>query len=109
MNFYRPPTTQGVIDALASFNRAARAWNFYPEGHPTRRNSLMLAHNALRQILDGNTLSLACGRTGFSFPDGERLKDAHAEISDTGSLREYLIDTAALRAHLAPQPRLGGR
>ena len=28
------------------------------------------------QILEGNTLSLACGRTGFSFPDGEFLKDA---------------------------------
>jgi HEAT repeat protein len=27
-------------------------------------------------LLDGNTLSLACGRTGFSFPDGELLKGA---------------------------------
>jgi hypothetical protein len=28
------------------------------------------------QLLDGNTLSLACGRTGFTLPDGESLKDA---------------------------------
>ncbi len=76
MDFYRPPTTQGILDALGTFYRAVRAWRFYPKGHPTRRNSLTLAHSALQEQLDGNTLSLACGRTGFSFPDGEFLKDA---------------------------------
>lgn len=75
MNFYRPPTTQGTLDALGSLYRAVRAWRFYPVGHPNRRNSLNLAHAALLQQLDGNTLSLACSRTGFSFPDGEFLKD----------------------------------
>lgn len=76
MAFYRPPTTQGTLDALSTVYRAMRAWRFYPKGHPTRRSSLALAHAALMQLLDGNTLSLTCGRTGFSFPDGEFLKDA---------------------------------
>lgn len=75
MDFYRP-TTQGTLDALGTLYRAVRAWRFYPKGHPTRRNSLCLAHSALLGQLDGNSLSLACGRTGFSFPDGEPLKDA---------------------------------
>jgi len=76
MDFYRPPTTQGTLDALGTLYRAVRAWRFYPKGHPTRRNSLNTAHSALLGQLDGNTLSLACGRTGFSFPDGEVLKDS---------------------------------
>lgn len=76
MDFYRPPTTQGMLEALGTFYRSVRAWRFYPKGHPTRRNGLNLAYSALQQLLDGNTLSLACGRTGFSFPDGESLKDA---------------------------------
>lgn len=75
MDFYRPPTTQGVLDALAAVYRAMRAWRFYPQGHPTRRNSLISAHNELLRQLDSNTLLLSCGRTGFSFPDGEFLKD----------------------------------
>lgn len=76
MDFYRPPTNQGTIDALGAVLRATRAWKFYPQGHPTRRNSLTQAHTSLLQLLDGNTLSLACSRTGFSFPDGELLKDS---------------------------------
>lgn len=76
MDFYRPPTTQGTLDALGAVYRIVRALRFYPKGHPTRRSSLILAHSALQELLDGNTLSLACGRTGFSYPDGEFLKDA---------------------------------
>lgn len=76
MSFYRPPTTQSSLDGLGSVYRAVRAWKFYPKGHPSRRSSLCLAHAAMLQLLDGNTLLLACGRTGFSFPDGEFLKDA---------------------------------
>lgn len=76
MDFYRPPTAQGTLDALGTFYRAVRAWRFYPKGHPSRRNSLGLAHSAMLQLLAGNTLSFACGRTGFSFPDGEFLKDS---------------------------------
>lgn len=75
MDFYRPPTTQGTINALGSVYRALRAWRFYPKGHPTRRNSLKAAHETMLRLLDGNTLSLACGRSGFSFPDKEFLKD----------------------------------
>ena len=75
MDFYRPPTTQGTLDALGSLHRAVRACKFYPKGHPTRRSSLSLAHAAMLQLLDGNTLLLSCGRTGFSFPDGESIKD----------------------------------
>lgn len=74
MDFYRPPTTQGALFALGTVYRAVRAWRFYPKGHPTRRLSLTQAHTAMRELLDGNTLSLSCGRTGFSFPDGEFLK-----------------------------------
>jgi HEAT repeat protein len=76
MDFYRPPTTRRTLDALGTLYRAVRAWRFYPKGHPTRRKCLSLAHSALLGQLDGNTLSLACGRTGFSFPDGEALKDS---------------------------------
>lgn len=75
MDFYRPPTTQGALDALGSLYRAVRAWRFYPKGHPSRRSSLNKAHSELLQLLDGHTLLLSCGRTGFSFPDGESLKD----------------------------------
>ena len=65
-----------MLEAFGTLYRAVRAWRFYPKGHPTRRNSLNLAYSALLLQLDGNTLSLACGRTGFSFPDGESFKDA---------------------------------
>lgn len=75
MDFYRPPTTQGTLDALGGIYRTLRAWKFYPKGHPARRSSLNLAHGAMLKIMDGNAFSLACGRTGFSFPDGEPLKD----------------------------------
>ncbi|MDD2308415.1 MAG: HEAT repeat domain-containing protein [Desulfuromonadaceae bacterium] len=75
MDFYRPPTTHGTLDALGSIYRAVRAWKFYPKGHPTRRMSLSQAHATMLQLLDGNTLLLCCGRTGLSFPDGEHLKD----------------------------------
>lgn len=76
MDFYRPPTLQGTLDALGSVNRALRAWRFYPRKHPTRKASIRLAHEAMLQLLDGNNLSLNCGRTDFSFPDGESLKDS---------------------------------
>ncbi len=75
MDFYRPPANQETLNALGTVYRALRAWRFYPKGHPTRRSSLSLAHSAMLQLLDGNALSLSCGRTGFSFPDGEFLKD----------------------------------
>jgi HEAT repeat protein len=75
MDFYRPPTNQGTLDALSSLHRAVRAWKFYPKGHPTRRSSISQAYTAMLQLLDDNTLLLACGRTGFSFPDGESIKD----------------------------------
>lgn len=76
MDFYRPPALQGALDALGSVNRALRAWKFYPQGHPTRKTSIKQAHAAMLLMLDNNNLSLNCGRTDFSFPDGESLKDA---------------------------------
>ncbi|MGB9082707.1 MAG: HEAT repeat domain-containing protein [Desulfuromonadaceae bacterium] len=76
MDFYRPTTNQVTLDALGSLYRAVRTWRFYPKGHPTRRNSLILSYAAMLKLLDGNTLLLTCGRTGFCFPDGELLKDA---------------------------------
>ena len=76
MDFYRPPTTQGTLDTLGCMYRCLRAWRFYPKGHPTRRSSLEQAYTALVELLDGNTLMLSCGRAGFSFPDGELLKDS---------------------------------
>lgn len=75
MDFYRPPTSQGTLDALGALYRAMRALRFYPNGHPARRNTITIAHAALLVLLDGNTLMLACGSGGFSFPDGEFLKD----------------------------------
>jgi HEAT repeat protein len=76
MDFYRPPTTQGIIDALGAVYRALRALKFYPKGHPKRHSSINLAHSAMLALLDGHNLSLSCGRTGFSFPDGEAIKDS---------------------------------
>jgi HEAT repeat protein len=76
MIFFRPPTTLGTIEALSIVYRAVRIWRFYPKGHPTRKSSLDIAHQEMLRLLDGNTLHLACGRTGFSFPDGESIKDA---------------------------------
>jgi HEAT repeat protein len=75
MDFYRPPTSQGAIDALGTVYRALRAWKFYPKGHPNRRSSLKQAHSAMLAMMDGHNLSLSCGRTCLSFPDGEILKD----------------------------------
>jgi HEAT repeat protein len=75
MDFYRPPALQGALDALGSVNRALRAWKFYPQGHPARKTSIKQAHAAMLLLLDGNNLSLNSGRTDFSFPDGEALKD----------------------------------
>jgi hypothetical protein len=75
MEFYRPLTQQGLVDALGSIHRALRAWEFYPKGHPTRRNTLHKSYTALLQQLDGNDLLLNCGRTGFSFPDGDAIRD----------------------------------
>ena len=75
MEFYRPPTLQGVLDALGSVHRALRAWKFYPPGHPSRKARVRQAHAAMLLMLDGNDLSLNSGRKNFSFPDGEVLKD----------------------------------
>ncbi len=75
MEFYRPPTLQGVLDALGSVHRALRAWKFYPPGHPSRKARIMQAHAAMLLMLNGNALSLNSGRKNFSFPDGEVLKD----------------------------------
>lgn len=88
MDFYRPPTTQGTLEALGCMYRCLRAWQFYPKGHPTRRSSLEQAYTAMTQLLDGNTLLLTCGRTGFSFPDGEVLKD---ESGPTAALSHALF------------------
>jgi HEAT repeat protein len=76
MDFYRPPALQGALDALGCVNRALRAWKFYPQGHPARKTSISQAHTAMLLLLDGNNLSLNSGRTDFSFPDGESLKDS---------------------------------
>ena len=81
MDFYRPETNQDTLKALGDIFRAVRAWKFYPQGHPTRRNSLNLAYSSLQQLLAGNTLSLASGRTGFSFPDGGYLKDTSKQAT----------------------------
>ncbi|HIJ87147.1 MAG TPA: HEAT repeat domain-containing protein [Desulfuromonadales bacterium] len=75
-SFYRPPKIQDIHNALGSLYRAVLARKFYPPGHPSRRSSLNWAHAAMLSLLDGNTLSLSCSRTGFSFPDGELLKGA---------------------------------
>lgn len=76
MDFYHPPLLQGVLDALGSVYRALRAWKFYPKGHPSRKNSIKQAHAAMLLLLDNNNLSLSCGRSGFSYPDGELIKDS---------------------------------
>jgi len=75
MDFYRPSSPEGTLDALGNVYRALRAWKFYPKGHPSRKNSITQAHAAMLTMLNGNNLSLVCGRSGFSFPDGEPLKD----------------------------------
>ncbi len=99
MDFYRPPTTQGTLDALGMLYRAVQAWKFYPKGHPTRRSRLDLAHAALLQLLDGNALSLTCGRNGFSFPDGEFLKDTSGA---TAALSFELFIRRAQKLTLSP-------
>jgi HEAT repeat protein len=66
---------QVLLEALGNVSRALRAWQFYPAGHPSRKMSIIQAHLSLLRALDGNDLSLRCGRTGFSLPDGEALPD----------------------------------
>ena len=76
MDFYRPDSLQGVLEALDSVYRAFRAWKFYPKGHPSRKNSIKLAYASMQSILDGNDLSLVCGRSGFSLPEHEPFKES---------------------------------
>jgi len=76
MDFYQPPSRQGLLDALGGVYRALRAWRFYPQGHPTRKKSVRQSHLAMLQVLDGHDLSLTCGRSGFTLPDGEVLRDS---------------------------------
>lgn len=75
MDFYRPPNTQGVIEAIGAIYRALRAFKAYPEGHQNQLSSIMSAHTSMLALLNGNNLSLSCGKTSFSFPDGETIKD----------------------------------
>lgn len=81
MDFYRPPTTLGTLEALGHICRAMRAMGFYPKGHPARRSGVIRAYTSLKELLDGNTLQLNCGRTGFSFPDGESLRDPSGQTT----------------------------
>ena len=88
MDYYRPPAQQAVLDAFGSLYRALRAWRFYPKGHPSRKSSIKLAHSALLSLLDENNLSLGCGRSAISYPDGEIIKDS---IGMTASLSHELF------------------
>ena len=63
-------------EALGNVNRALRAWQFYPAGHPSRKMSIVQAHLSLLRALDGHDISLRCGRNGFSLPNGEALPDS---------------------------------
>jgi len=65
-----------LLEALGNVNRALRAWQFYPPGHPIRKMSVIQAHLSFLRALDGHDLSLRCGRAGFSLPDGEALPDS---------------------------------
>lgn len=76
MSFYRPPAFHEALEAIGSIYRSFRALQFYPTGHPARKSTLIKAHSAMREILGDNNLSLVCGRTAFSLPDGEILKDS---------------------------------
>lgn len=76
MGSSRLSSHQEICDALASIYRALRACTFYPAGHPSRTNSIRQAYAAMQELLAGNTLSFTCGRSGFTLPDGEPLKDA---------------------------------
>lgn len=64
------------LEALGNVSRALRAWQFYPAGHPSRKMGIIQTHLSLLRALDGNDLSLRCGRTGFSLPNGEALPDS---------------------------------
>ncbi len=77
MDFYRPPVLYEALEAIGSVYRAMRAWQFYPAGHPTRKTSIIKAHAALRSILGEHDLTLLCGSAGFTFPDGESIRDVN--------------------------------
>lgn len=76
LSFHHPPATADIHDALGVLYRALLARKFYPPGHPSRLSSLGFAHTAMQRLLEGNSLSLSCGRTGFSFPDGKLFTGA---------------------------------
>jgi len=76
MQVTSPSSPPAVLEALGNVSRALRAWQFYPKGHPSRKNSILQAHRSLLRALDGADLSLVCGRAGFSLPNGEALKDS---------------------------------
>jgi len=65
-----------LLEALGNVSRALRAWQFYPAGHPSRKMSIIQAHVSLLRALNGNDVSLRCGRTGFGLQSGEALPDS---------------------------------
>ncbi|QEM70036.1 hypothetical protein FO488_18990 [Geobacter sp. FeAm09] len=75
MQVTTPSSPPAVLEALGNVSRALRAWQFYPKGHPSRKNSILQAYLSLQRALDGSDLSLVCGRGGFSLPNGEPLQD----------------------------------
>ena len=76
MQVFTTTSPQALLEALGNVSRALRAWQFYPTGHPSRKMSIIQAHLSLQRALDGNDISLKCGRTGFSLPNGEALPDS---------------------------------
>lgn len=81
MDFNKPSSIQDTANALGVLYRTVRVLKFYPAGHPVRRSSVVAAHEAMMQALEGRILLLSCGRTGFSFPDGDPLTDTSRRTS----------------------------
>ena len=68
MEFYRPPTLQGVLDALGSVHRALRGVEVLSSRTSfPKKTRIRQAHAAMLLMLDGNDLTLNVGRQNFSF------------------------------------------
>ena len=63
------------LKALAESSKALKAFSFYPESHPLRRQILDSAYNALVELTSGGAVALLVQRNGFALPGDSTLEN----------------------------------
>jgi DNA-binding phage protein len=63
------------LKALAESSKALKAFSFYPESHPLRRQILDSAYSALAELTSGGAVALLVQRNGFALPGDSTLEN----------------------------------